>query len=163
METTLTATLVVLALLLVLTGFFGCLLPIIPGPPLSYMGILVFSYAKDWEPFGLSFLLITFAVTFLVTVLDYALPAVTARRYGASPVAVWGSIVGLFLGLILFPPFGIFVGGFAGAVLGEFIAGRPGRMALRSGWGVFAGNILSLGMKMAFCGFLLFYVVIKLF
>ena len=135
MNPILTTILVVLGLLLVVAGFVGCILPILPGPPLSFIALLLLSFAKDWEPFSVTFFIVMGGLTILVTVLDYLVPAVGAKKYGATKFGIWGSIIGLFVGLFVFPPFGLFLGGFAGAVVGELLAGRGGREPLRAGWG----------------------------
>ena len=97
------------------------------------------------------------------TVLDYVVPAAGARKYGASKFGTWGSILGLLIGLVAFPPLGMFIGGFIGAVIGELLAGRAGGKALRAGWGVFLGNLAGIGLKMAFSGVMIFFYVKEMF
>ena len=159
MNPILTTILVVLGLLLVVAGFVGCILPILPGPPLSFIALLLLSFAKDWEPFSVTFFIVMGGLTILVTVLDYLVPAVGAKKYGATKFGIWGSIIGLFVGLFVFPPFGLFLGGFAGAVVGELFAGREGKEALRAGWGSFIGNLAGMGLKLGLCGTMLFFYI----
>jgi uncharacterized protein YqgC (DUF456 family) len=157
MDTILTTTLVIFGLLLAVAGFVGCILPILPGPPLSFIALLLLSFTKDWEPFSVTFFIIMGGLTILVTALDYLVPAVGAKKYGATKFGVWGSIIGLFVGLFVFPPFGLILGGFAGAVVGELLAGRAGKEALRAGWGSFIGNLAGMGLKLGLCGTMLFF------
>ena len=103
------------------------------------------------------------AITIFVTVLDYIVPVAGARKYGASKLGVWGSVIGMIIGLVFFPPLGIFVGAFVGAVLGEFITGKKGSEALRAGWGVFVGTMVGIGLKMAASGVMAFYYITALF
>ena len=159
MNPILTTILVVLGLLLVVAGFVGCILPILPGPPLSFIALLLLSFAKDWEPFSVTFFIVMGGLTILVTVLDYLVPAVGAKKYGATKFGIWGSIIGLFVGLFVFPPFGLFLGGFAGAVVCELFAGREGKEALRAGWGSFIGNLAGMGLKLGLCGTMLFFYI----
>jgi uncharacterized protein YqgC (DUF456 family) len=159
MDPILTTTIIILGLLLAVAGFVGCILPILPGPPLSFIALLLLSFARDWEPFSVTFFIVMGGLTILVTVLDYLVPAVGAKKYGATKFGIWGSIIGLFVGLFFFPPFGLFLGGFAGAVVGELLAGREGKEALRAGWGSFIGNLAGMGLKLGLCGTMLFFYI----
>jgi uncharacterized protein YqgC (DUF456 family) len=150
-------------LILSIAGLAGCIFPILPGPPLSYIALIILSFAKDWEPFGAAFLIVMGVITLLATFLDYFVPAIEAKRYGASRLGIWGSMIGLLIGLFAFPPLGMFIGGFIGAVAGELLSGREGAKALRAGWGVFLGNLISIGLKMALCGVMTFFYVKAMF
>ncbi|NIQ37246.1 MAG: DUF456 family protein [Proteobacteria bacterium] len=149
--------------LLALVGLAGCILPAIPGPPLSFLALILLSFAKNWEPFGLTFLLTIGGLTAFVTLLDYVVPAIGARRLGASKLGVWGSIIGMVIGLFLLPPWGMLVGAILGALAGELIVGKKGREALRAGWGVVVGNIVSIGLKLALSGVMLFFYIKEMF
>ncbi|MFH1487635.1 MAG: DUF456 domain-containing protein [Pseudomonadota bacterium] len=163
MGTVLTVSIIVFGLLLALAGFVGCLFPVIPGPPLSYLSLIVLSWARGWTPFSTTFLIVMAGLTLLVLLLDYVVPAAGARRCGASRFSVFCSLIGMVIGLFVFPPFGLFIGGFAGAMAGELYVGRGGRDALRAGWGIFVGNFVSMGLKMGLCGVMLFFYVKDLF
>jgi len=153
----------VLGLLVSLAGLVGCILPVIPGVPLSFLALLILSLARDWQAFTPLFLVGMGLLTLLVSVLDYVVPALGARKFGATRSGVWGSVIGMLLGLVLFPPFGLFLGAFAGAVAGEMIAGKHLEGALRAGWGVFLGTALSLGLKLAASGYMLYSYLKVLF
>jgi len=142
--------LIILGLLFAVIGLIGCILPIIPGPPLSFFALIILSYAKNWEPFSAIFLIIMAGLTIVVTILDYVVPAIKAKKYGASKLGVWGSIIGMLFGLFIFPPWGILIGAITGALAGELAGGKKGKKALRAGWGVFVGNIMGIGLKLAF-------------
>jgi uncharacterized protein YqgC (DUF456 family) len=163
MDSALTIFLVGFGLVVAVAGLLGCIIPIVPGPPLSLIALLILSYAKAWRPFSLTFILVMTGLTVLVTVLDYVIPAAGARKYGASKLGVWGSFLGLIIGLFAFPPFGMFIGGIAGAVAGELLAGRKGKEALRAGWGVFLGTIATIGFKMSLSAVMLFFYVKEIF
>ena len=151
--------LIILGLLFALIGLIGCILPVIPGPPLSFFALIILSYAKDWEPFSTTFLIIMAGLTILATVLDYVVPAIGAKRYGASKLGVWGSIIGMLIGFFIFPPWGMLIGAIIGALAGELAGGKKGKMALQAGWGVFVGNIMGIGLKLAFSGAILFFYI----
>ena len=151
--------LIILGLLFAFIGLIGCVLPIIPGPPLSFFALIILSYAKNWEPFSATFLIIMAGLTVLATVVDYVVPAIGARRYGASTLGVWGSIIGMLIGFFVFPPWGMLIGAIIGALAGELAGGKNGKKALRAGWGVFVGNIMGIGLKLAFSGAILFFYI----
>lgn len=154
-----TTTAVIIGLILALTGFFGCFLPVIPGPSLSLLSLVILSYAKNWELFSITFLIFMTGLAVLVTVLDYVVPITGAKKYGASKRGVWGSIIGMFLGVFFFPPWGIILGAFIGALVGEMISGRKGKKAMRVVWGIFIGNLISIGIKLTYAGAVLFFYI----
>jgi hypothetical protein len=154
---------IVLGLLVALAGLAGCIVPVIPGPSLSFLALVILSFAKNWEPFSLTFLITMAGLTIAVTILDYVVPAGGAKKYGASKLGVWGSIIGMPLGFFFFPPWGILIGGIMGALAGELIAGKKGKKAFRAGWGVFVGYMASTGLKLVFSGVLLFFYVKEMF
>ena len=158
-----TVLLIILGLLLALAGVFGCIFPVIPGPPLGYLALIILSWAKDWEPFSSTFLIIMAGLTILVSISDYLIPAISAKRYGASRLSLWVSIAGMVIGLFLFPPWGMVIGAFLGAFAGELLAGRRGKSALRVSCGVFVGNMLSTGLKLALSGVMVFLYISEMF
>jgi len=157
------AFLAIVGLLASVAGLVGCVLPVIPGVPLSFAALLILSLARDWEPFSALFLVGMGALTIAVSALDYVVPALGARKFGATKAGIWGSVIGMLAGLIFFPPFGVFLGAFAGAVAGEILSGKQMQGALRAGWGVFLGTAVSVGFKLAASGFMLFSYLKALF
>jgi len=152
--------LVILGICFLVGGLAGCILPALPGPPLSYIALLLLQ-ATRFGDFSVKFLIITAIVTIIVTVVDYLLPLWGAKKWGGSRAGIIGSAVGLVIGLF-FLPIGIIVGPFAGAVVGELIAGRDSNVALRSGFGAFVGFLLGTGVKLAVCVTFTFYFVKEL-
>lgn len=152
-----TITLIILGMLLALIGFAGSILPVIPGPPLSYLALISLSFAKNWEPFSALFLIVMAALAVLVMALDYLLPVMGAARSGASKTGIYLSIAGMFLGVFFFPPWGILTGAFTGAFAGEMLEGRRGRDMIRVGWAIFVGNILSAGIKLSYSLVVIFF------
>ena len=158
-----TTTLITLGLLVSLLGLAGCILPILPGPPISFLALILLSWVKDWEPFGVFFLVISGALMALVTLLDVIAPGRYAKKYGASKLGMWGSITGLIVGVFFFPPWGMVIGAFVGALAGELVARKGGRSALRAGWGAFVGLMVSTGLKVAYSGSMLFFYIKEMF
>ena len=149
----------IIGLIVALVGIVGCLIPAVPGPLIGFVSLLVISFAKDWAPFSEQFLIIMGVLTLLVSFADNVLPVGGARKYGASKLGVLGAALGMVAGIFFVPPFGVFIGAFFGAVLGELLSHKEGKEAFRAGWGVFVGIMVATGMKVAFtCAILVFYI-----
>jgi hypothetical protein len=157
--------LAVLGTVLVLLGFIGSILPVIPGPPISWVGLLLLKwtdYITDHgEAYGNALWILLFFVI-LVTILDYVVPIMGTRKFGGSKRGVWGATIGVVVGLFFGPP-GIIIGPFLGAYIGEITTGKKERDALRAAWGSFVGFLLGVGMKLMVCGAILFFFVRFLF
>ena len=149
--------LVVLGFCFLVVGWLGCIVPVMPGPPLAYIALLLLYFTR-FAGFSVQFLLITAAVTVVVTVVDFILPAWGTRKWGGSRAGTVGAIIGLLVGLF-FPPVGIILGPFAGAVVCELIAGSKTNAALRSGFGSFVGFILGAVMKLTVCAVFTYYFI----
>ena len=154
----------ILAIILGLVGIVGSVVPGLPGPPISWIGMLILYIwgggARDGEPMGLTLLLIMLAVTIIVTVLDYIVPAYFTRKTGGSKYGSWGSIIGLFVGMFFFPPWGMILGTMAGAFVAElFFSGKSTEDSLHSALGAFLGFLSGTGIKLAATGVMLFYII----
>jgi len=152
-----------LGLIVAIVAIAGSFLPVIPGPPLSFLSLLIISFIKDWKPFSLTFLIVMGCVTLLLFFLDYIIPAIGAKKFGASRIGLAGSIIGMIIGLFIFPPFGIFVGAFLGAVIGEMISGKETEQAIQIGIGTFIGNLAGIALKLSFSIFALAMYIYALF
>lgn len=157
--------LAVLGTALVLIGFIGSILPVIPGPPISWVGLLLLKWtdyiADHGEAYGNALWILLFFVI-LVTILDYVVPIMGTKKYGGSKRGVWGATIGVVVGLFFGPP-GIIIGPFLGAYIGEITTGKKERDALRAAWGSFVGFLLGVGMKLMVCGAILFFFIRFLF
>lgn len=152
-------TIIVIGLILALAGIIGCILPIIPGPIFSFLALILLSWAKNWQVFSQTFLMVMGSLTALLIILDYLAPALGAKKYGASKPGLWGSAIGMVIGIFFIPPWGIILGAFVGALVGELLAGKSGKKALRAGWGILIGSVLGIGLKLAFTTVALFYYI----
>jgi len=151
-----------LGILFIISGILGCVLPIIPGPPLSYIGLLFLHFTERYS-FSTKFLVIWAVITVVVYAIDYVIPVWGTKKFGGSKRGVWGSMIGLLIGLFFFPPFGIIIGPFAGAVVGELTAGKESKAALKSGFGSFVGFLAGTMLKLITSGMMTWYFFEKLF
>lgn len=150
--------LIILALVFGIVGLAGSILPALPGAPLSYIGLLLLllcdgadiSSASLWT--GAIFLVI-------VSVLDYIAPIWLTNASGGSKQATRGSVIGMVAGLFFFPPWGLILGPFIGAFLGELMAQATTGKALKVAMMSFLGFVLTTGMKLIYSGVLLFVIV----
>ena len=150
--------LIILGSILLIAGLAGCVLPVIPGPPLSYLALLVLHVSPNYQ-FSTRFLIFWAVISLGVTLIDNLVPMYTTKKFGGSKRAVAGSMIGLLIGLMLFPPFGLILGAFAGAVVGEMSLGKDTSTAFRSGFGAFLGFIGGTLLKMVVSGILVFYFI----
>lgn len=137
--------LVFLGVVLLIAGLFGALLPILPGPPLSFIGLVVLQLSKQVQ-FTMAFLVSAGVVAFLITLLDYYIPAWFTKKMKSSPQATKGAVIGTVLGLFILPPFGIVVLPVVGAFAGELMAGssvkKASASALAGLMGIVSGMVL---------------------
>ena len=142
-------------------GFLGCLLPILPGPPIACLALLCLGPATDWAAPGRVELLALGGVAAAVTALDFVIPVLGAKRYGASRMGIWFAMLGMVIGFFfpVLPPFNVIVGTFVGAFVGESMAGKQDKEALRAAWGTFVGTLFGVFLKLAACGAIAWYFV----
>ena len=151
----------ILAAIFMILGIVGSVVPALPGPPLSYVGLLLLQFT-DKVQFSTSFLVMWAVVVVAVVVLDYYLPIWTTKKVGGSKAGINGSIIGMIAGII-FTPIGMILGTLLGAIIGEMVGGASGDKALKSGLATFVGTMLSLGIKLILCVSMTIYYVVELF
>jgi hypothetical protein len=151
--------LVIIGLILCLTGIIGSVLPVLPGPPLGWLGLLSLELT-DAIPNNYWFLGITFVIAIGIFLLDYMLPAISTKKFGGSKAGAIGAVLGLIIGLISPIPFGFIIGPFVGAFIGEFVFNKTeGPQALKAAFGSFLGFIASTFMKLVVSfSFLIFFL-----
>jgi uncharacterized protein YqgC (DUF456 family) len=135
------------ALLIMLIGIVGSLVPIIPGVLVSWIGLAVLYLAPSLE-FDTLFITITGIVALILYILDYIIPAVGTKKFGGSKAGMWGTTIGLIVGIFAPIPFGILIGPFLGALVGELVVNKTEKsLALKAAFGSFLGFIGSTFIK----------------
>ena len=155
---------IVLAVILGLLGVVGSVAPGLPGPPLSWLGLLCLYFFGGTnaagEPMSTSFLFIWLAVTTLVSIIDYLVPAWFTKLTGGSKYAGWGAIAGLFIGMII-PPVGMILGALAGAFIAEYVfASKTAVDSVSSAFGALIGFLFGTGLKLIASGLMLWHIIV---
>lgn len=149
--------LLILAFLCLIVGIIGCVVPGLPGTPIAYAGLWI-AQATGKVDFSWQVLLVWGIVTIIVSVLDYIVPAWGTKQFGGTKYGVWGSTIGVFVGLFA-GPWGVILGPLVGAVAGELIGGKAAQEALRAGWGSFLGLLCGTILKLICCGWMLLVLI----
>ena len=149
--------LIITAFTCIVVGIIGSVLPVLPGVPLSYAGILLLHFTEKVQ-FSIPFLILWLVLVILVQLLDYYVPIWGTRKFGGSKRGVWGCAIGMVVGLF-FGPWGIVLGPFVGAIVGELSGGKQTQAAIKAGFGSFIGFLLGIVSKLVVGGFLLYYAI----
>jgi len=140
----------VLAGILILLGLLGTILPMLPGVPLVFAGMLLAAWAGDFAQVSVWTIVLLGVLTVIAVVLEVVASAIGTRRTGASWLAfagaALGTVVGFFGGIV-----GLVLGPFVGAVIGEWLATRNMPQATRAGVGAAIGFIVGTAAKLALC------------
>lgn len=164
--------LLIFAIILAVLGVIGSVVPALPGPPLSWVALLLVYIAEGpaatsaaatatsaAPAVSTAALIIWALVVIAVTILDYVVPAAMTKAAGGHKAASWGAVIGLFAGIFL-TPVGMIAGSLLGAFLGELLIEERGVWdAFKASLGAFAGFIVGTFAKLAVSGILLWKVI----
>jgi len=151
----------ILAIILMLVGLAGAILPVIPGPIISFLGLLSIYFLSN-EPLKDGFMITMGVITVAITAVDQIVPVLGTKKMGGSRYGVNGSIIGLIIGIFFFPPIGLIIGSFLGALVGELISGKDFNQATRAGIGSFIGFLTGTILKLIFSLVIGYYIIINL-
>jgi uncharacterized protein YqgC (DUF456 family) len=145
-----------------LVGIIGSILPALPGPPVSWVGILLLYFCQGIET-NYWLLGITLIIAVVIGILDYIIPAKGTKYFGGSKYGIWGTNIGLVIGIFAPIPFGFLIGPFVGALVGELIynsqeKGRAFKAATGSFIGFLAGTFMKVLVSLLFFGLFLVLV-----
>ncbi len=140
-----------------IVGIVGCIVPALPGVFLAYGGLWLLQLT-DRVQFSWRFMIIWGLVALVARVLDYIVPAWGTKKFGGSKKGVWGSTIGLIVGLFM-GPWGIVLGPFVGAILFEMMDNKNFNDALRSGFGSFIGLLAGTIIKLICCGLMTYQFI----
>lgn len=138
-------------------GIIGCLVPVLPGPPFSFLGLILLHLSR-FGHFTNPTLITLGVIAVVVTVLDYIVPIWGTKRFGGSKYGTRGATVGLIIGLFL-GPLGIIIGPLLGAFVGEMIFKDDMGYAFKASFGSLLGFLTGIGLKLAASFIITFYFV----
>ena len=147
---------IIIGVLCVIIGLIGCFVPVLPGPPIAYISLLLLQIGPE-VPFSFKFMLIMAGIVAVVTLLDYIIPALGAKKWGGSKNGIIGAMVGVVIGIFVFPPIGFIIFPFFGALVGEVLNGADSRQAMRAAFGTFIGLLLSTMLKFSITLIIAYY------
>lgn len=148
----------IVALICGIVGIIGSIVPGLPGPPVSWVGLLLLLFLPS-QPITLTSVLIWLAVTAVITILDYVIPAKMAQATGGHKAASAGALIGLLAGIFL-TPIGMLAGSLLGAFIGElaFVDGSTVKSSVKASIGAFLGFITGTFMKIVVSGIMLYQI-----
>jgi uncharacterized protein YqgC (DUF456 family) len=149
--------LLIAGILLMVLGIIGCLVPVLPGPPFSFLGI-IFLHLSRFGNFSNIALITLGGIALVVTILDYIVPVWGTKKFGGSKYGIRGATIGLIIGLFL-GPLGLIIGPFLGAFVGELIFKDDINYAIKAGFGSLLGFLTGIGLKLAASFIMTFYFV----
>jgi len=151
---------IAITIILFCIGIVGTIVPLIPGAGLVWGAMLLFGIMTGFPPgLTLGFFICQAVAAVLVMSVDYMTTALGAKRSGGSKAATWGAAIGLLLGIIILGPFGIILGPFLGALIGELVNGIPLRQATRASFGALIGLLGGVIIKLVIVGVMIFWFI----
>jgi uncharacterized protein YqgC (DUF456 family) len=146
-------------------GIIGAIVPGLPGPPVSWVGMLLLYFwggvNRAGDKMSTTLLLVWLGITILVSVLDYLVPGYFTKVTGGTKYGSRGAIVGLILGAIFIPPFGMIIGAIAGAFCAELYYAQKGTgAAFKSALGAFGGFLFGTGLKFIAACCMMYYIIV---
>ncbi|MBF7092350.1 DUF456 domain-containing protein [Flavobacterium sp. ALJ2] len=143
--------LLLLGFICMIIGILGSFLPVLPGISLSWLGLLLL-YLTKAVTMNYWVLGITLAITIIISILNYIIPAKGTKRFGGSSYGIWGTNIGLVLGIFVPIPFGFIIGPFVGAFIGELLYDyKDHNRALKAATGSFIGFLASSFINFMLC------------
>jgi len=149
--------LLILGFTLLVLGLLGCILPVIPGPPLSFLALFILQFT-DWGNSSNTLLVVMAVLAIGVTVLDYIVPAWGTKKFGGSKRGTWGATIGVIVGLF-FGPICIILFPFIGAFIGEYTGDNRTDRALHAAFGSFIGILSGVVLKLIVSGVITYYFI----
>ena len=148
---------IILGFILIIKCTIGSFLPLLPGPPIAYAGLLIQLF-REPDPFTSKFLWIWAGIVVVSLILDYLVPIWGTKKFGGTKYGIWGCTIGFLLAFWM-GPWGVIIGPFLGAFVGEMIAGQDSKKSFKAALGSFIGFLLGSFLKLVICFMMLYYLI----
>ncbi|KJS81704.1 MAG: hypothetical protein JM58_16330 [Peptococcaceae bacterium BICA1-8] len=152
-----------LLVFILLLGVAGTLLPFLPGIPLMFIALMIYSFFDSWVHFSPLFLLIIGLLTIFIIFIDFFGALWGVKKFGATKRGIWGGLLGSIIGLLFMGPLGLFWGSILGVVCGELLAGKALLPSLKVSIGNLVGFLGTTLLQLAIALIIFFLVIIKLY
>jgi uncharacterized protein len=139
--------LLIISSLLMLVGFFGIVIPFVPGVPLVWLGLFIYAIGTGFTSISILAVVIFFILMVITLVLDFIVPMLGVKKYKASNWSILGSFLGFIIGIVVFGFWGIILGPIAGAFLGELLAKGKFKQGLQAALGALLGSVIGTLLK----------------
>jgi uncharacterized protein YqgC (DUF456 family) len=136
-----------LSALLILIGLLGVFLPVLPGIPLAFVGMLLAAWLGDFEKISVMTVVILGLLTLTSIAVDFLSGLIGAKRAGASKLAILGGALGGLVGFFMLNIVGLIIGPFIGVMAVEMARGKSAREAGKIGLGTWIGMAVGLALK----------------
>lgn len=146
----------ILAILLILVGLAGTVLPALPGVPILLGGLLLIAWMDGFTNVSGLTLSLMALLAILSVVIDFLATAEGARRFGAGRHAILGATLGLLVGLFFGLP-GLILGPFLGAVAGHLLSKAQLDASMRAGVGATLGVVVGTLSKVVIAAIMLLW------
>jgi len=163
---------IIIWLILTIIGTAWAVLPVLPGPLMNYIALLLLQFTS-WHPFSTEFLILRWLVIVVVTILDYFIPIRWVKKYSGTKAWTTWSTIGMIIAVIILPILGITIWPFwilwligwpfIGAYIGEKMWWKPHAHALRSAFGSFLGFAAGTILKLVISVVMWTYFIIEAF
>ncbi|MGI6227225.1 MAG: DUF456 domain-containing protein [Peptococcales bacterium] len=153
----------ILLIICLILGMIGTILPLLPGIPLMFIAILIYSFFDKWVHFSPLFVATIGIITFFTLFIDYFAAFWGVKKFGASKTGIWMGIFGSIFGLLFLGPLGLFLGFLLGVLIGELLNGKSFHQGLKTSLGTVFGFLGSTLLQLSFALIILFLVFLKLY
>ena len=153
---------IILVYLLLIVGAVGAFLPILPGPAIAFVGVLLFKIFVPNSPVSWTFIIVSGLLTAVAQMVDFLMSWVGAKKFGATWKGALGAFVGAIVGIFIPPPLlWIFIGPLVGAFAFEFLGGAGLKVSTKAGLGAFIGTVLASVFKFIVIVFMALYFTLE--
>jgi uncharacterized protein YqgC (DUF456 family) len=151
----------VLAVLVIIAGLAGTVIPALPGVPLVFLGLFIGAWIGQFEIIGWVTIAVLAVLALVAWIVDFLAGAAGTRYLGASSRAFWGATIGAVVGIFFGIP-GMLLGPFIGAVIGELSGGNDLVQSGRAGVGAWIGMVIATAIKLAIAFLMVGIFIFKL-
>jgi len=137
----------IITLIVIIIGIGGTFLPVVPGVPMIFVAIAAYGWYESFQLVTPKYLVIMAGLAVLSLFVDYLSVYWGAKYFKSSKMGLYGAVIGSLIGLFIFPPLGLLIGPWVGAISGELIQGNDWNQAWRSGTGAVIGLFTGIAFK----------------